>query len=149
MQILHFSIQINAPKEKVWSTMLEDATYRVWTEPFEAGSHFDGSWDEGSFIKFLTADTKTGMYGHIKENSLHEYISVEHIGMIKEGEIDTTSEEVLAWVPAFENYTFTTKDGGTEVSVDIDININDEFKAYFDEKWPEALQILKSLAEKS
>ncbi|MDQ5893468.1 MAG: hypothetical protein QG640_480, partial [Patescibacteria group bacterium] len=31
MQKIHFSIQINAPKEKVWDTMLGEATYREWT----------------------------------------------------------------------------------------------------------------------
>ena len=37
MDKLNFSIIINASKEKVWNTMLEDKTYRQWTEAFAAG----------------------------------------------------------------------------------------------------------------
>lgn len=33
-QKLHFTITINAPKEKVWDTMLQDTTFREWTAPF-------------------------------------------------------------------------------------------------------------------
>jgi len=53
MQKLHFTQHINAPREKVWDIMLSDTTYREWTKPFNAGSFYEGSWDEGSDIKFL------------------------------------------------------------------------------------------------
>lgn len=39
MNKLHFEVHINAPKEKVWNMMLEDATYRQWTEVFMPGSY--------------------------------------------------------------------------------------------------------------
>ncbi len=143
---MHFSITIDAPKEKVWDTMLEDATYREWTKIFEPGSHYEGSWEEGSEIKFFSADEKMVMYSRIKENRLHEYVSIEHIGIIKDGVLDTTSDEVKKWAPSYENYTFTTTDNGTELSVDIDIN--DEYKTSFEEMWPKALEVLKALVEK-
>jgi hypothetical protein len=87
-----------------------------------------------------------GMYSRIKENRLHEFISIEHLGMIKGGVIDTTSDEVKKWTPAFENYTFVDKDGGTEVLVDIDVA--DEYATMFQEMWPPALNLLKELSEK-
>lgn len=146
MQNMHFFIHIDAPKEKVWNTMLEDSTYRIWTEPFAPGSHYEGNWQEGSEMHFLGADPTTSMYSRIKENRLYEFISIEHIGISKQGVIDTTSDEVKKWVPACENYTFIATDNGTEVTVDMDIN--EEYKARFEEMWPQALQILKTLAEK-
>jgi hypothetical protein len=60
MDKMHFSIVINAPKEKVWNTMLNDDTYRVWTEAFTPGSHYVGDWNKGSKILFLGPDKKTG-----------------------------------------------------------------------------------------
>jgi hypothetical protein len=45
MDKLNFSIIINASKEKVWNTMLEDKTYRQWTEAFASGSHYIGNWN--------------------------------------------------------------------------------------------------------
>ena len=37
MTRLTFSTTINAPKELVWRTMLEDETYRKWTSAFAEG----------------------------------------------------------------------------------------------------------------
>jgi len=55
MQKLHFSIVINAPKEKVWHAMLDDKQYREWTGAFNPGSYsedeyaemFNKMWPEG------------------------------------------------------------------------------------------------------
>jgi hypothetical protein len=107
MQKLNFSIVINAPKEKVWKTMLEDATYRLWTTPFSEGSYYKGDWSKGSKIIFLGPNPETGkeggMVSRIAENKLYEYISIEHLGIINDGVEDTTSEEVKKRTPAFEN----------------------------------------------
>ena len=150
MQKIHFSIHIHAPREKVWNIMLGETTYPQWASAFNPGSYFKGSWEEGSKILFLgpnpTGDGEGGMVSRIKENRLHEFVSIEHIGMIANGVEDTTSEEVKKWTPSHENYTFVDKDGGTEVSMDMDIL--DEYKAMFEEMWPKALQLLKELAEK-
>ncbi|MCL4707410.1 SRPBCC domain-containing protein [bacterium] len=151
MNKLHFSITVNAPKAKVWNTMLDDKTYRVWTEAFTPGSHYVGDWSKGSKILFLGPDPKTGQMGgmvsRIKENRLHEYISIEHLGMVQDGQEDTTSEAVKAWAGAHENYTFKEKDGKTEVLVDMDSSGGD-FEEMFKDMWPKALQKLKELAEK-
>lgn len=150
MNKLHFSIVINAPKAKVWNTMLDDATYRVWTEAFTPGSHYVGDWSKGSKILFLGPDPKTGKMGgmvsRIKENRRHEFISVEHLGVVQDGKEDTTSEAVKGWAGALENYTFKEKNGDTEVLVDMDIN--EEYKEMFQDMWPKALQKLKEIAEK-
>ena len=150
MEKLNFKIEINAPKEKVWNTMLEDATYRLWTTPFSEGSYYKGDWSKGSKIIFLGPNPETGkeggMVSRIAENKLYEYISIEHLGMINDGVEDTTSEEVKKWTPAFENYTFKEKNGKTDVLVDMDIN--EEYKEMFEGMWPTALKKLKELAEK-
>jgi uncharacterized protein YndB with AHSA1/START domain len=151
MQQVHESIFINAPREKVWDTMLNDATYREWTKPFNpAGSWFEGDWSAvGSTIKFLGPDPKSGttggMLSKVVEYRKPEYVAVEHYGMISEGVEDTTSEEVLKWAPSVEAYAFTEKDGGTQL--DIAVDVADEYKAMFEEMWPKALLELKRLCE--
>lgn len=149
MQKSHFSIFINAPREKVWETMLSEETYPKWTKAFNPGSYFKGDWQEGSKILFLgpnpEGEGEGGMVSRIKESRLHEFISIEHLGIVNDGVEDTTSEEVKKWTPAFENYTFADKDGGTELLIDIDVP--DDYKSMFDEMWPKALQSLKELAE--
>lgn len=149
MQKIHFSIAINAPRGKVWNTMLSDTTYRAWTTPFHPGSYFKGDWSKGSKILFIGPDAESGnemgMVSRIAENRLNEFISIEHLGIYNNGVEDTESEVAKQWSPAFENYSFSDKDGGTEVQVDIDIS--EEYKETFEEMWPKALQILKELAE--
>lgn len=149
MQTLHFSIMINAPKEKVWNKMLGEDTYRAWTEVFMHGSHYVGDWSKGSQIQFLApgeTGEMSGMVSRIRENRPYEYISIEHLGEVHEGREDTSSAEGKRWAGALESYTFKEKDGGTEVLVDTDTV--EEFEEIFRETWPKALQKLKELAEK-
>ena len=148
MSKLNFSILIDAPISKVWDTMLEDKTYRIWTEEFTPSSHYIGNWNQGSKILFLgpSNDGKlAGMVSRIKENKLHKYISIEHLGEVHDGVEDTTSDRVKVWAGALENYTFIDKNGKTELVVDMDIN--EEFVEMFEGMWPKALKKLKSLCE--
>jgi L-rhamnose mutarotase len=149
MQKLYYSIEINAPKEKVWNTMLEDKTYREWTKVFNEISYYEGTWEKGSKMLFLGPDSKTGeiggMVSRIVENKPYEYISIEHVGIIKDGVEDTTSEEATKWTPAFENYTLKEMDGKTEVLVELDSA--EEYVKMFEEMWPKGLEKLKELSE--
>lgn len=150
MTTKHYSIHINAPKEKVWDTMLGQETYREWTSAFSEGGHFQGSWEQDSKMLFLGPDPETGkeggMVSRIKENKQYEFVSIEHLGIIKDGVEDTTSEEAKKFAPAYENYTFTEQGGVTEVSVDIDVA--EEFADFFAEAWPKALAKVKEISER-
>lgn len=145
MKKIHFKTTINAPKEKVWNTMLGDETYRIWTSAFTEGSHFKGSWEEGSKILFLDPEGQ-GMVSVIAKNRPYEFISIKHIGIMQNGVEDTESEEAKKWAPAYENYTLTKKNGKTVLSVDQDIL--KEYDEMFNEMWPKALAKLKELCEK-
>lgn len=150
MTTQHHSIHINASKEKVWNTMLGQDTYREWSKAFSEGGHFEGSWEQGSKILFLGPDPETGkeggMVSRIKESRPYEFVSIEHLGIVKDGIEDTTGEEAKKWAPAYENYTFTEQDGVTEVTVDVDVA---DYADFFNETWPKALALLKELSEKS
>lgn len=150
MQKLHYSIVINATAAKVWNTMLADKTYRIWTEAFSPGSYYKGDWNKGSKILFLGPGEQgeSGMVSRIKENRKYEFVSIEHLGMVQNGLEDTSSEEAKVWAGALENYTFTEKNGATELLIDLTGNIADEFVKMFEGMWPNALKTLKDLSEK-
>ena len=141
---LEFSVRIQATRPHVWRVMLDDPTYRVWTRPFCAGSYYEGSWDEGARIRFLSPEGG-GMVAQIAANRLHEFISIRHLGIIQDGVEDTDSAAVKAWGPAFENYRFRDVDGATEVSVECDTS--PEFEDYLRDAWPKALAALRELCE--
>jgi hypothetical protein len=86
------------------------------------------------------------MYARIHDNRPYEFVSVEHLGIIDDGVIDTTSEAAKKWAPAYENYTFNDKDGATELVVEVDTD--EEYAEMFQDLWPKALQKLKALSEK-
>ena len=150
MQTFHITTFINAPKEKVWHTMLDDKTYREWTSAFNPGSYYKGNWEQGSKILFLGPNPQGGgeggMVSRIRENRLYKYIGIDHLGIMMDGKEDTTSDAVKDWVGAQENYTFTEKDGGTELT--IDMSIADSEKEMMEAMWKKALVRLKELCEK-
>jgi uncharacterized protein YndB with AHSA1/START domain len=150
MEKLHQKIFINAPRERVWDVMLADDTYRDWTSAFHPGSYYKGDWSEGSKILFLGPNPdgggEGGMVSRIKENRPHEYISVEHLGIVQDGVEDTESAAAKAWAPAFENYTFADSNGGTELMIDMDIQADQ--RENFEKLWADALSRLKSIAER-
>jgi Activator of Hsp90 ATPase homolog 1-like protein len=151
MEKLRQTIFINAPRERVWDVMLADQTYRDWTSAFHPGSYYRGDWSEGSKILFLGPNPEGGeggMVSRIKENRLHEFISIEHLGIFHNGVEDTESAEAKQWGgAAFENYSFTDKDGGTELGIEMDIDSKE--KENFEAKWQDALTRLKEIAEGS
>lgn len=142
---LHYSTQINAPREKVWDVMLSDATYREWASVFMSGSRFEGDWSQGSKMLFLgpgeEGEKEGGMSATVKENRPQEFVSLEYHAEIRNG------VEVPMEGNGFENYTLQDKDGGTEVSVDL-LNLPDEYADMFNDAWPKALDTLKVVAEK-
>jgi uncharacterized protein YndB with AHSA1/START domain len=148
METLHFETIIDADREKVWQTMLDDQTYREWTKAFSPGSYYEGNWEQGSEIRFLGPNAEgkqEGMISRIKENRKYEFVSIEHLGMISGDVIDTTSEEVKKWAPSFENYTLSDSDSKTLLKVDMQINA--EYIPMFEKMWPKALEALKILSE--
>ncbi len=148
---IHFSIDINAPKEKVYNAMLKEYPYRAWTQVFGPGSHYVGDWGEGSKILFLAPDENgkmSGMIARIKENRPYEYVSIEYLGIVEDGKEDTTSDEAQKVAEGLESYTYKDKDGKTELLVDIDVQEEEEYVEMFQELWPQALERLKRIVEK-
>ena len=145
MKKLHYDATIAAPRALVWDTMLAPDTYQQWTAEFMPGSYYEGSWDEGSRIRFLAPDG-TGMISVIATNRPHEFVSIKHLGEIKNGVEDTESDAVRAWAPAFENYTLSDAGSGTRVDVDMDV-AGGEFEEFMAQTWPRALARLKALCE--
>jgi hypothetical protein len=149
MQKMHITTHINAPKETVWHKMLDVESYKEWTAAFNPGSYYKGDWSQGSKMLFMGPDPETGeeggMVSRVAESREYEFVSIEHLGILKNGVEDTTSEEARKWSPAFENYSFAEKDGGTELTIDMDVA--EEYLQMFTDMWEKALVKLKEICE--
>lgn len=144
MEKLYFKIEIDATKEKVWDVVLGETTYPQWTAAFAEGSSVVTNWQKGSRALFLNAEGK-GMVSEIAEHIPNEYLSIKHLGFYDNGVEDLESEEVKKWNGAHENYKLSSLEGKSIFSVEMDTN--EEYKSYFLETWPKALNKVKELAE--
>jgi len=145
MQKINFSITINAPKEKVWEMLWNLDAYRAWTSVFAEGSYVKtDNWKEGTKVLFLDPNGR-GMVSRVAANRPCEFMSFKHLGEVENGVEDTTSERVKAWAGAMENYTLKQQNGTTTLEIEMDIT--DEFKEVFEKIWPEALKKVKALSE--
>lgn len=148
MKYLRYTIQINASQKRVWDTMLGEDTYQQWASVFNPDSSteslVEGSWEEGSDIRFLAKEvdgTLSGMIGKIHTSRPGEFVSIKYSGEIMRGQETVYGPDELY----FENYTFNEKEGGTELIVEIDVK--DEYQEMFNGMWPKALETLKQLTE--
>ncbi len=143
MKRLHYSVKINAPKEKVWHVMLDKEGFKKWTSVFAEGSYYEGKWQESERIKFLTPSGE-GMSSVVEEIKPYKYSSVKHLKGIKDG-VEQTQDQSGFTYPAYENYTFIEENGSTIVKVEVDMA--DDYVDQMDELFPKALARLKKLCE--
>jgi uncharacterized protein YndB with AHSA1/START domain len=148
LETLHYEISISAPVGKVYNTMLDEKGYRQWTTAFCETSYYEGSWEKDSKIRFIGVNKEgkqEGMVSRIRENIPNSFVSIEHLGFLDGNNEITSGPSVESWAGALENYSFRGEDGKTIVSIAIDAN--EQFKPFFEQTWPKALQKLKQICE--
>lgn len=138
------SINIAAPASKVYQMLVGRDSYQQWTSAFGDGLYFEGSWQKGQRMRFLTPEGH-GVVSEVAENRPNEFLSIRHLGYIADdGVEDTSSDAIRAWAPAYENYNLTAIPQGTTLTIEQDIT---EDFASMPDAWPKALAILKALCE--
>lgn len=142
MKKLEFSIDINAPKEKVWEALWKDENYRKWCAAFMEGSYYVSDLQEGSEIRFLSPE-KDGMWGKVAKMIPNEKIHFLHKGEVKKGE----NQAATYGDEAIENYELTEENGITTLTATL--NTTEDYIQYFTNVFPGALNIVKEIAEQS
>ena len=151
MKKLQFNISIHAPVSAVYNIMLgisSKSTYEQWTAMFNPTSTYEGNWEKGSKMLFIGVDEKGekgGIVSKIAENIPHQFVSIQHYGLVNAGKEITEGAEVEKWANGFENYLFEENNEVTTVKVEIDAT--EEFIDFMNETYPKALKKLKELCE--
>jgi uncharacterized protein YndB with AHSA1/START domain len=143
-----FKVLINAPREKVWDTLLSETNYPKWSAVFCEGSHAVTDWKEGSKALFLD-NKKQGMVATIAKNVPNEFLSIKPLGEIKDGVEDYDSPTAKQMAGMFENYTLTADGDKTLLVVELsgEEEIPQEFKDFLLNVWPKAMDNIKAIAE--
>ena len=138
------AIDIDAPPERVWDVLLDDATYRQWTAEFMAGSCAETDWQEGSTVRFLDP-SGSGLLGHIAASRHPELVDIEYDGLVADGKDDTESDHAREYRGSRETYRLTRTPNGTHLDISGDMG-----EQYYDDMvaaWDRALAKVKVLAE--
>lgn len=146
MKKLEFNIDIAASKQKVWDTMLSKETYQEWAGVSWPGSTFEGKWEQGENLRFGSPG-QGGTMATLVEHRPYEYTLAEHVAVLNpDGSEDRDSEIAKGWIGSTESYTFTEKNGVTNLKVEI--NTPPAWSDMFEDGWPKALAKLKEISEK-
>jgi len=143
MQKQQFSLEIKAPRERVWNTLWEDKTFRDWGNIIDEGQYMVGEMKEGNEVQFISSVGGYGVTSLIEKLVESEFVSFRQMADTKDsGEREREKE----WTGGTESYSLAENDGVTTLTVNIDVPAGQEetFKARF----PKALERVKILAEK-
>jgi uncharacterized protein YndB with AHSA1/START domain len=144
---LQFTVTIDAPRQKVWKTMLEPASYKEWVSVSWPGSRYIGEWKKDASIRFVGGDGLGGTLATIVDLKPNELVLARHVAALNaDGSEDRDSELARGWIGTTECYTFTDESGKTRV--DVDIVTSAEWESMFKDGWPAALTKLKELCER-
>lgn len=146
MKKLEFSIVINANPEKVWQIIIGKDSYGKWTAPFAAGSSVETDWKKGSKALFHDG-TGNGMVSEIVESIPGKFLSIHHLGEVKDGVEDPTIYKGEQWGDALENYTL--KEVGDTTVWLVNMDMNDQYVSYMEDTWPLAMAKVKEMAEET
>jgi hypothetical protein len=143
MKKLKFSIEIIAPREKVWNTLWEDKTFRDWARIINEGTYMVGEMKEGSVVQFISSVSGYGVTSLVEKFVPNEYILFWQKADTKDsGEREREKE----WTGGTESYSLAENDDVITLTVDIDVPPGQE--ETFKIRYPKALERVKILAEK-
>ncbi|HZK56234.1 MAG TPA: hypothetical protein VFC84_18925 [Desulfosporosinus sp.] len=84
MKEIQFSIEINAAKERVWTTLWEDITFRDWANIIDEGTYMKGVMKEGNEIQYISSVNGYGVTSLIEKLSPNEFVLLRHSADTKE-----------------------------------------------------------------
>jgi hypothetical protein len=146
MTTRQYKVSITAPREVVWNSLWEDASYREWTSEFSPGSHAITDWKKGSKIHFLDGNNQ-GMFSRVADRKDNEFMSIQHLGMVVDG-VEKPNEPGTGEWEGFENYTIRQVGNKSELTVDLQFgDVPQKYIDDFDQIFPKALNRLKQIAE--
>jgi uncharacterized protein YndB with AHSA1/START domain len=142
MKELQFSIKINAPKEKVWSTLWDDTTFRDWANIIDEGTYIKGVLKEGNEIQFISSVNGYGVTSLVEKLVPNEFVLFKHMADTKES---GAQEREKDWTGGTESHSLTEVNGITTLTVEFDVPT--EMEEIFTDRFPKALERIKALAE--
>lgn len=137
-------INISAPRARVWELLLNADSFAQWSSVFEGGvtPAAEAGWEEGGVVRFSNADGD-GVIAEITRMRDGEVVEWKYIGVLAAGNESRDDNE--GWLGLSESFSLADADGG--VNFFVRSEHPESYREYFADKWPQAMQKLKTLAE--
>ena len=145
MATLNYEIIINAPARKVWDALWDEKTYPQWTQFFTPDSKFKTDWQIGGETLFLDGQ-QNGMYSTIKSINEPTEVIFSHLGMVRNGVVDTATVNQLEWSGAEEKYFLREIDPNT-TELRAEVHTTGEMQNMMNEGFNRGFEVLKKLVE--
>lgn len=142
MNEMKFTIEIHAPKEKVWETLWQDGSFREWAGLIDPGTYMKGELVEGGQVEFISAENGYGVTSLVAELTPNEHLLLKHQADTKESGSEMREEQ---WTGGNETYQLAEKDGTTTLTAVFDVPT--ELEEYFNDAYPKAFAKVKELTE--
>ena len=139
-----FSISINARREKVWSTLWDEKTYRDWSSNIDEDIYIKGELKAGAEVQFISAHGGFGVTNIVEKFQPNELVTFKHTMDTKEFGTQPRPDQ---WTGGRETYALTELGGVTTLTLTIDIP--SDLEGLMPERFTKALQRIKELAEQS
>ncbi len=144
MNNMQFITEINAPKEAVWNTLWNDATFRQWAGIIDPGTYMIGDLKEGSEVQFISAENGYGVTSLVEKLTPNEFLLLRHSADTQNtGKEERTKE----WTGGVEIYSLKENGGTTTLTVAFDVPV--KMEEYFKLNYPKALDQVKIFSEES
>lgn len=143
MKEMQFSVDIHAPKAKVWNTLWQDETFREWAGIIDPGTYMVGELKEGNEVQYISSENGYGVTSKVEKLIEGEFLLLSHRADTQDsGKLEREKE----WTGGEERYTLSEKDGTTTLSVAFEVPAH--LEEYFKVNYPKALTRVKVLAER-
>lgn len=142
MQKIQSAVEILASKERVWSTLWDDRTFRDWASIIDEGTYMVGEMKEGAEVQFISSVGGYGVTSLIERLTPNEFVLFRHMADTQESGKQEREKE---WTGGQESYSLTERDGVTTLTVELDAP--PQQVETFEERLPKALERVKELAE--
>lgn len=141
MKELQFQVEIQAPKDRVWDTLWQDATFRQWAGIIDPGTHLVGDLIEGNEVQFISGNGY-GVTSLVEKLIESELLVFKHRADTKESGAQERADE---WTGGRESYELSEENHTTKLTATFDVP--EEMENYFRDTYPKALEQVKILAE--
>ena len=140
---MQFTIEIQAPRKKVWSALFDDKNFRDWGSIIDEGQYMVGNIKEGNEVQFISSVSGYGVTSLIEKFIPNEFVSFRQMADTKDSGKEVREKE---WAGGAESYSLAENGKGTTLTVNIDLPPG--LEEMFKERFPKALHRVKELAER-